>query len=546
MKALISSLAIATFLITFASVASHVPKHDLSQVAFAATGSSVGGGASGLGGEGEAVGDDPVPVCGDGTIDAGEQCDGANLGGASCTTRGFTGGTLSCSASCTFVTSSCTNGGGGGGGGASGVGGEAEADGGSSGDIPLCGFAWAGTSETPTGYMGAGWVSFNSEDCDTDGNGTISSGEASNTPGCPAGATADYAVSVANNGDMTGYAWSSTLGWLKFGGLTGSGSDMPSTSGNTSSNAKLSGSNVLSGWARFCEGADDESTGNGDGICSPSTSRTDGWDGWLSLKGSGTLSGSYGVLFDGTSRFSGYSWGGDVVGWLNWSPSGTTGVRYCTVETLNVSLDATPSTGTATIPSVTLTATPSTGGTTGTYKFKCDVSDSSYITQTDDNTYVCTNYYQLAGRNYTPIVELTRGDLQATSTATVTTDALPDDLNLSCTFHADPVLINQPETWTATINNPSAPPYNSYSYVFNFMRDDGSGNMVADPATPTQPNPVTVNGSANVSESVDRTYGTLGNKSVIVTVTDSGVPIRATGQCTADISVIIRPNVIEI
>ncbi|MBD3247340.1 hypothetical protein GF378_01840, partial [Candidatus Pacearchaeota archaeon] len=47
-------------------------------------------------------------VCGNGIVEAGEQCDGTNLSGETCISRGFDGGTLSCSASCTFVTSSCT------------------------------------------------------------------------------------------------------------------------------------------------------------------------------------------------------------------------------------------------------------------------------------------------------------------------------------------------------------------------------------------------------------------------------------------------------
>ncbi|MFO0713573.1 MAG: putative metal-binding motif-containing protein [Sandaracinus sp.] len=48
--------------------------------------------------------------CGNGTIDSGEQCDGATLGGATCASigMGFAGGTLSCGPSCTYVTSGCT------------------------------------------------------------------------------------------------------------------------------------------------------------------------------------------------------------------------------------------------------------------------------------------------------------------------------------------------------------------------------------------------------------------------------------------------------
>ena len=49
--------------------------------------------------------------CGNGRIDAadGEQCDGGQLGGADCTTRGFDGGDLTCAADCTYDESACTD-----------------------------------------------------------------------------------------------------------------------------------------------------------------------------------------------------------------------------------------------------------------------------------------------------------------------------------------------------------------------------------------------------------------------------------------------------
>jgi hypothetical protein len=50
------------------------------------------------------------PNCGNGRIEVGEACDGSNLNGQSCTSLGlgFTGGTLACGASCAFDTSRCT------------------------------------------------------------------------------------------------------------------------------------------------------------------------------------------------------------------------------------------------------------------------------------------------------------------------------------------------------------------------------------------------------------------------------------------------------
>ena len=48
-------------------------------------------------------------LCGNGALDRVEQCDGSDLGGNDCTTipGGYTGGTLKCSASCLFDTTEC-------------------------------------------------------------------------------------------------------------------------------------------------------------------------------------------------------------------------------------------------------------------------------------------------------------------------------------------------------------------------------------------------------------------------------------------------------
>jgi hypothetical protein len=46
-------------------------------------------------------------VCGNGTIEGSEQCDGASLGGATCVTLGYGAGTLSCSSLCRYDTSGC-------------------------------------------------------------------------------------------------------------------------------------------------------------------------------------------------------------------------------------------------------------------------------------------------------------------------------------------------------------------------------------------------------------------------------------------------------
>lgn len=50
----------------------------------------------------------PPPVCNDGLREAGESCDGPDLGGESCTGLGWDGGELACSPTCAFDTSGCT------------------------------------------------------------------------------------------------------------------------------------------------------------------------------------------------------------------------------------------------------------------------------------------------------------------------------------------------------------------------------------------------------------------------------------------------------
>jgi len=49
-----------------------------------------------------------VPLCGNGIVDPGEACDGADLGGATCVSLGFAGGgTLACTGACAYDTTGC-------------------------------------------------------------------------------------------------------------------------------------------------------------------------------------------------------------------------------------------------------------------------------------------------------------------------------------------------------------------------------------------------------------------------------------------------------
>ena len=49
-------------------------------------------------------------MCGNDMIEGGEECDGSDLGGETCISQGFSGGTLGCDSGCGFDTSQCTSG----------------------------------------------------------------------------------------------------------------------------------------------------------------------------------------------------------------------------------------------------------------------------------------------------------------------------------------------------------------------------------------------------------------------------------------------------
>jgi hypothetical protein len=138
--------------------------------------------------------------------------------------------------------------------------------------------------------------------------------------------TSNYQVTINPDRTITGYAWSSNIGWIKFGGL----SSFPVGSGTSANNATVSGSYPtlrLEGWARACAG-----TLPGD--CSSMLSRTDGWDGWISLNGT-----NYEITTSNSGVVSNsYAWGSAVIGWIDmftsviWSkPTATLTVADCVV-----------------------------------------------------------------------------------------------------------------------------------------------------------------------------------------------------------------------
>ena len=106
----------------------------------------------------------------------------------------------------------------------------------------------------------------------------------SNTSSC---GTVNYGLSIETNSKLSGYAWSDNIGWI-----TANESEL-SGCPQTPCMAKINGT-ALNGWLR-------------------ALSYGGGWDGWISLSGS-----QYGVTQSG-GGFTGYAWGNDVVGWLDFA-----------------------------------------------------------------------------------------------------------------------------------------------------------------------------------------------------------------------------------
>jgi len=160
------------------------------------------------------------------------------------------------------------------------------------GGLPKGSSALAGAGQNVSGYAWSsniGWISFN---CTND-----------NSCG-----TSDYGVNIDNGGNFSGYAWSPSVGLISFNVSSG----CPEAGCVTQPKFDKS-TGVVTGWARACEG-----TVNGD--CT-GASRSDGWDGWIKLSGTTPDGNAYGPLLT-DQTFVGYSWGSDVIGWLAWSGSG--------------------------------------------------------------------------------------------------------------------------------------------------------------------------------------------------------------------------------
>jgi hypothetical protein len=212
---------------------------------------------------------------------------------------------------------------------------------------------------------------------------------------------------MSTSGVLTGYAWSNNIGWIRFGGL----SSFPTAAGTTAANASVTGTYpnlTFQGWARACAG-----TTSAVNTCGTMTSRTDGWDGWISLRQTVapvhnvfTAGGTY--PNNGGVSSPSYAWGGDVIGWIDmasvaWdaptaSVTGVTCVIPLGSDTCNGTLSWTMLPNTILNPTIYQTVP-----TPATTLFSTRVGTSTVALKTGSNIFQArTGSTMLATRTLTP------------------------------------------------------------------------------------------------------------------------------------------------
>lgn len=145
-------------------------------------------------------------------------------------------------------------------------------------------------------------------------------------------------VHAASYYDLSGWAWSSNIGWVSFNSADSGAGGGPykvrlSQTGTTFKFQDYAWSPNI-GWISFnsadtlgCPSASNAvlstTTGDVTGTIRAVTAmgRTDGWDGCIELSGTNhatrDFTGNGGITFDNRDNYiKGYAWGGDVVGWL--------------------------------------------------------------------------------------------------------------------------------------------------------------------------------------------------------------------------------------
>jgi len=186
-------------------------------------------------------------------------------------------------------------------------------------------YGWAWTENI-------GWISFNDVGLKSDGT------ESADPTGLaiPAGINSSdphfgihYGVNIEENGELTGYAWSENIGWIKFNDNYDSTYDdgYPAPPYNSVQTGLDGTGYPLSGWARACSVF-------ASGCSGALNLNRGGWDGWIKMQDGAYIDSK----FD-PAQFRNWVWGGNpdsdpnksVIGWgtFNCKEGGVGGTSVC-------------------------------------------------------------------------------------------------------------------------------------------------------------------------------------------------------------------------
>ncbi|MEA2113140.1 MAG: PKD domain-containing protein [Patescibacteria group bacterium] len=208
------------------------------------------------------------------------------------------------------------------------------------------GFAWSnmerndiGDEHDPT----IGWISFNSTNCDSDGDGVTDMG---NFAQCPTGlAISDYGVRIdPDTGDLSGHAYydaddPNTVvhegnGWISFNRSdTGNPPEAPFKGGNDPIAKVDIETGELTGWMRVLACCDSVPC-----LSSDPCLNCGGWDGWIrfcddtmdSCSGDNQI-----AKIDADGDWHGWAWSSEVVGWISFNSAEGGGSAYKVTSVLN-------------------------------------------------------------------------------------------------------------------------------------------------------------------------------------------------------------------
>lgn len=159
---------------------------------------------------------------------------------------------------------------------------------------------------------------------------------------------ASHSLAATGTMPLTGYAWSSVMGWIDFNG-TGYGVLENKSSGALSGyawssnfgwvsfeasdathSAPIVDLNIgqISGWARACAAFADKNACSG-----ALDANSSGWDGWIALSGIAGDGTSYGVVQNRNCTLTGYAWGSDAIGAISVSGIAVDGSAYSVTGT---------------------------------------------------------------------------------------------------------------------------------------------------------------------------------------------------------------------